>query len=104
VQGLRGPTGPSGTPGGTAQTVTASTTSPTSPAKNTQVTAIATCPLGTTRTGGGAELSGQSVFDLVVTVMISEPLGANAWRVVAINEFGGNAPAYTVTANAVCVG
>jgi hypothetical protein len=36
--------------------------------------------------------------------MVSEPLGANAWRVVAFNQFGGRATAYGVTAYALCVG
>jgi len=86
------------------QVVSASTTSPVNPAKNLQVTATATCPAGTTRTGGGEELSGPSVIDLVVTTLVSVPQGTNAWRVVAYNQFGGNAPAYTVSAFAVCVG
>ena len=56
------------------------------------------------RTGGGGEVSGASIIDLVVTIIASEPLGPNGWRVVASNQFGGSAPAYTVTAFAVCVG
>jgi len=68
-----------------------------------QVTSTASCPAGTTRTGGGAELGGNAV-DLVVTILASAPQGTSDWRVTAFNQFGGNAPAYTVTAYALCVG
>jgi hypothetical protein len=70
----------------------------------TQITATATCPAGTTRTGGGAELTGADVIPLVVSILANAPKGTDAWRAVAYNQFGGNAAAFTVTAYAVCVG
>jgi hypothetical protein len=44
------------------------------------------------------------VIDLVVTILASEPQGTSDWRVLAFNQFGGNAAAFTVTAFAVCLG
>jgi hypothetical protein len=67
-------------------------------------TATATCPAGTTRTGGGEALAGASVVPLVATFFRSQPQGANAWQVSAWNQFQGNSDPYTVTAFAVCVG
>jgi hypothetical protein len=84
--------------------VTESTTTPVNPPRNTLWTATATCPAGTTRTGGGEALTGSSAIPLVATFFESRPEGANAWQVSAWNQFQGNALAYTVTAFAVCVG
>ena len=88
------------------QVVTASFTTPVNPDTFTLFgPVIATCPPGTTRTGGGASLEpADTVMLIVVHLIESRPVGTDSWHVSAWNQFKDNSAVYTITAYVECAG